>query len=375
MSTKSLFSHSKEGTRSEPQGYVTAGQPDMNPGGTSRSLDQRLDLVREHGTHSLAFATLQTDSARVPVLEYFDNEDGYMAYARVSILGDRVVVLGEPVCAPENVRSVLTSFTRSYPNAAFVQVGESVGRILEDLGFFINRFGTETILDLEDFSLRGRRREDLRTMLNSALRNGVTVLERGDVAISSAEVDRVNREWLSTRRVRTGELSFMVRPALHFREPFVRKLYAFVKGKLVGFAYYDPLFRNGEVIGYHAMTNRYGLDAPKGTSYLMDLLMVRYLQEEGVPQFTLGFSPFSRVSAGEHFKFNLLTKLNFRFDYRCLNFLYNFRGQELRKRKYRSRVEPLYFASKGRLVTPMVNLLAVCNASNFNPWSQVFRRA
>lgn len=374
MKTRSNCPQAPGAIPSRPSTYVSGPRPDLTEGVTSRNLDERLQLVRKYGSHTLAFATLQTDSTRVPVLEFFDDEHGYIAFARVSILGNRVVVLGEPVCAPENVRAILTSFTRSHPNAAFVQIGESVGRILEDLGFFINRSGTEIFLDLEDFSLRGRRREDLRTMLNSALRNGVTVLERGDVDISGAEVDRVNQEWLSTRRVRTGELSFMVRPALHFSEPFVRKLYAFAKEKLVGFAYYDPLFRNGSVVGFHAMTNRYGLDAPKGTSYLMDLSMVRILQEEGVPKFTLGFSPFSQVGAGEHFRFNQLTKLNFRFAYRCLNVLYNFRGQELRKRKYRGRVEPLYFASKGGFFTPIVNLLAVCRVSNFNPWSQLFRK-
>jgi lysylphosphatidylglycerol synthetase-like protein (DUF2156 family) len=335
-----------------------------------RTQMQRLELVKRHGSQTLAFATLQTDAAGVPVLEYFDTDDGYIAYARSSLLGQRIVVLGEPVCAPEKLREILATFTQLYHRVLFVQVGETVGRILEQLGFFVNRFGTETFLDIEDYSLGGRRREDVRTMLNSAVRNGVTVKEQDEVEVSAADVIRVNREWLSTRRVRTGELSFMVRQALHFREPFVRKLYAFAKGRLVGFAYYDPFFRNEKTIGFHAMTNRYGWDAPKGTSYMVDISMVKRLQREGVSQFALGFSPFSQVSATEHFRSNALTKLNFRFDYRFLNRLYNFRGQEQRKRKYRGRVVPLYFASKGKVIDPIVNLWVLCKLSNFSVWSQ-----
>lgn len=338
------------------------------------TMQQRLELVKQYGCHPLAYATLQTNSSGEPILEYFDTSDGYVAFARTSSLGLRIVALGDPVCTAHKVKTLLAEFIRAHPRAAFVQVGETTGRHLEQLGFFVNRFGTETILDLDSFSLRGRCHEDIRTMVNVAERNGVKILGQRDVNVAKCDIERIDSEWIASRRVRTRELRFMVRPAIHSIEPMVRKLYAFAADRLVGFAYYDPMFNNGKLIGYHAMTNRFGSEAPKGTSYMLDITMVGLLQKEALPHFALGFSPFSQVNAGEPLRYNWITKMSFGFDYTCLNALYNFKGQEMRKRKYRGRVVPLYFASKGRFVQPIANLLAVCRVSNFSIATQILQQ-
>ncbi len=338
-----------------------------------RSVAQRLELIKLYGSHSLAYATLQTDSCGNPLLEYFDTDDGFLAFSTTHCFGTRQIVLGEPICSHDDMEGMLAAFIKRYPRAVFLQIGEFVGRCLEKLGFLVNRFGTETILDIESFSLKGLRRQDIRTLLNRAHRGCVEVRTLPNVDESPLDVEQVSFEWLQSRVVRSSELRFMVRPVLHTGEPYVRRLYAFAREKLVGFAYYDPIFRSGRIVGYHAMTNRFSASAPGGTSYLLDVTMAALLKDEGVPHLALGFAPFSRVGERELFRHSWVAKRSFSFNYSCLNSLYNFRGQDLRKRKFCGRSLPLYFASKGRLLRPFVDLLSTCRVSNFRIGGQILQ--
>jgi lysylphosphatidylglycerol synthetase-like protein (DUF2156 family) len=335
-----------------------------------RTVDDRMRLVKQFGSHSLAFATLQTDPYGNPLLEYFDTPEGFVAY---STGGARTVVLGNPICAVEDTAKVLKAFLRAHPKSVFVQVGAIVARQLEQLGLWVNRFGTETILDLKYFSLTGRKFEDIRNSLNRATRSRVTIRTGTDAKPSLREIEHVSSDWMHSRVVKSRELQFMVRPAIHGVEQFVRKLYAFESNKLVGFAYYDPMFENGDIIGYHAMTNRYSRCAPSGTAYLLDVTMAKMLQTEGLRLLALGFAPFADLKEKEPFKYSWLAKRSFSFSRRYLKSFYNFRGQELRKRKYRGRRVPLFFASRGSFVEPIIDLLAVCAVSNFSITSQILQ--
>ncbi len=338
-----------------------------------RSVEQRLALIKQYGSHSLAYATLQADPHGNPLLEYFDKDGGFLAFSTAHCFGSRQIVLGEPICSPEATAGIVAAFVEKYPRAVFLQIGETVGRCLERLGLFVNRFGTETILDIESFSLKGNKREDIRRLLNRANRGGVEIKQWSDADETPSEAEQVNREWLQNRVVRSSELRFMVRPVVHKGEQYVRKLFAFAKDKLVGFAYYDPIFRDGRIIGYHAMTNRFSASAPVGTSYLLDVTMAALLKDEGVPHLALGFAPFSGVGDHELFRHSWVAKKSFSFNYSFLNSLYNFKGQDLRKRKFSGCTSPLYFASKGRLFRPFVDLLATCRVSNFRIGAQMLQ--
>lgn len=101
--------------------------------------------------------------------------------------------------------------------------------------------------------------------------------------------------------------------------------------------------------------------------------MVKLLQQEGIPQFSLGFAPFSGVREREPFQHSLVTKMSFSFYYSYLNSLYNFKGQELRKRRYRGCAVPLFVASRGQLFRTLLDLLAICKVSNFSIGTQIIQ--
>lgn len=186
--------------------------------------------MKRFGSYSLAYATLQSDSNGKQLLEYFDTHDGFIAFAATNLLGSRKIALGEPICSAKNVKALLRAFILTYPKTVFVQVGETVAHHLEDLGFSVNRFGIETFLDLDSYTLSGRSHEDIRTMLNCATKHGVVISEQPSSEVSIRDVQRVDREWMESRVVKRRELGFMVRPAIHTEEPFVRKLYAYHDG-------------------------------------------------------------------------------------------------------------------------------------------------
>ena len=109
-----------------------------------RTMAERWALLQQFGCRTMSYSTLQ------PCLEYFDRDDGYIAYRPLG--GNYVYALCDPICAASNRRELIAAFVRRHPKACFAQTSAETAYELAQIGYWINVLGTETTIHREDVS-------------------------------------------------------------------------------------------------------------------------------------------------------------------------------------------------------------------------------
>ena len=289
----------------------------------SFTFSERVGYLKKFGTHSQSFSTLQ------PGMQYFDVPGiGYIAYMRK---WGGTFVLSDPVCAPDDFGRLLESFHGRFPNASYIQVSKPVVDFLHlRFGLYGTQFGSESRIDLARWSLSGKKKQVLRTALNQAEKNGITVMER----FSDDHTREISEAWIRTRKCKSNEIRFLIRPMeMEYREN-ERHFYAYQDGKAVGFIYFDPIYRNNEIISYVPNISRANADFRQGIFYTLMAHAIDAFKTEGVPYLDLGLIPLSLDPATEHQESRLLKRLLHGL-YEKGNFLYNFKGLEFTKSRFR----------------------------------------
>ncbi len=281
--------------------------------------------LQRHGSHSSAYSSLQEG------LEHFVLPGaGYIPYARTSGM---VFALSDPICSEEDYPGLVGAFLERFPRSAFIHVTPVAAARLSDLGFYVNEMGVETELLLGSFDYRGRAKESMRRMIRRALEAGVQVREYDGAPDLGAELREVTSEWLSTRRVKDREFWFLVRRAVYHGEPDVRRFIATENGRVTGFIFFDPMYREGRVYGYLACALRARPSAHGGTLALIMNRAIETFREEGVEVLSLGLSPFSEVE-DVRYRHSPLMKHIFRFLYERGGGIYHFKGLSFFKSRY-----------------------------------------
>ncbi len=287
------------------------------------TFPERVSYLKKYGTHSQSFSTLQ------PGMQYFDVPGvGYLAYMRK---WGGTFVLSDPVTAPGHFEVILEKFHQRYPNACYIQVSKPVVDYLyRRFGLFGTQFGSESRINLKTWSLTGKKKQILRTALNQAEKNGITVKER----FSDDNTREISDAWIRTRKCKSKEIRFLIRPMeMEYREN-ERHFYAYQDGKAVGFIYFDPIYRNNEIISYVPNISRANADFRQGIFYTLMAHAMEVFQAEGVPYLDLGLVPLSLDQATEHQESRLLKRILHGL-YERGNFLYNFKGLEFTKSRFR----------------------------------------
>jgi lysylphosphatidylglycerol synthetase-like protein (DUF2156 family) len=290
---------------------------------TAFTFSERVGYLKKFGAHSQSFSTLQ------PGMQYFDVPGiGYVAYMRK---WGGTFVLSDPVCAPESFGAILERFHKRYPNASYVQVSKPVVEFMHlRFGLYGTQFGSESRIDLSKWSLSGKKKQILRTALNQAEKSGISVQER----FSDDHTREISEAWIRTRKCKSNEIRFLIRPMeMDYREN-ERHFYAYQDGKAVGFIYFDPIYRNNEIISYVPNISRANADFRQGVFYTLMARAMESFKAEGVPYLDLGLIPLSLDSAMEHQESPLLKRLLHGL-YNKGNFLYNFKGLEFTKSRFR----------------------------------------
>ncbi|SNB57229.1 Uncharacterized conserved protein [Marinobacter sp. es.042] len=311
----------------------------------SFTFTERVGFLKKYGTHSQSFSTLQ------PGMQYFDVPGmGYIAYMRK---WGATFVLSDPVCAPEDFGNLLENFHQRFPNASYIQVSKPVVDFLHlRFGLYGTQFGSESRIDLGRWSLSGKKKQILRTALNQAEKNGITVKER----FSDDHTREISEAWIRTRKCKSNEIRFLIRPMeMDYREN-ERHFYAYQDGKAVGFIYFDPIYRNNEIISYVPNISRANADFRQGIFYTLMAHAMDVFKAEGVPYLDLGLIPLSLDPATEHQESRLLKGLLHGL-YEKGNFLYNFKGLEFTKSRFRGEKFKTYCCHKRSI--PALEFLAM----------------
>ncbi len=327
---------------------------------TPSKFNGLIELLKRHGSQSIAYSTLQSDlNHRVePGL-------GYAAYG--SHLKHNFI-LGNPICPPEEMADFVQGAITDLDDPAFVQVDRETANMLhDDFGYKVTRFGVETFLPVQDYSLEG---DAGKSRLRASVRRGrevaeVIELDRADLAdrfgIGAAELNAVTAEWLATKKVKR-QLRFLIRRPVYHDEPFVRKFYSIdADQNLQGFIFFDPIFADGEVAGYCPSVMRARPGSSMGHAAYILLTAMDVFKAEGKELLSLGLSPSAPQSSG--LRHDALTFLGLKLLYQYGNCLYNFKGMSYYKNQFSGLTRDSFCATRRSFSA--VESLAIARVTGF----------
>ena len=319
-------------------------------GGGIFTFSERVEYLKKFGRHSMAFSALQ------PKMRYFDMEGvGYIAYRKQ---WGSVVCLGDPVCSVEDRTTLINAFFAKYPNPVFIQVTKSVAELINELtGFYATQFGKETLIDLNAWSISGKKKQVIRTAINQAEKENVTVKESyGDMAYRE-----LSDSWLQTRKCKGREIIFLIRPMEMDYKEGTRRFFAYQNGEMIGFIFFDPIYENGDVIGYVPNISRASAKFPQGIFYMLMAKAFDKFKEEGIPYVFLGLSPLALDYPPKATESKVLRWM-LEFTAKNLNFLYNFKGIDFTKSRFRGVEEPTYAVHKRTMPSKdFICMFKICN--------------
>jgi phosphatidylglycerol lysyltransferase len=308
------------------------------------ALARRLAAIRRWGDFTQAYSTATQDG-----LEHFWHDDGYLAYQRKWRLA---CALGDPVAPPAQVEPLLRAFRQRFRRTCFWQISRRTAETLQRLGCWINEMGVDTRLDLAGYDFAGPRKERLRHASNWLAKHHFSVREAtfgGDHAerVDVEEIRNLSAVWQASRRIR-GNVRFFNRPIVYGDEPDVRKFFLFdPDNRCVAFVFFDPLYRDGQVVGYSPAIKRRALDAPLRAEEGIMKTAIEQFQREGRERVMLGLSPLAGIQ-DRQFKANPLTHFGWRGAVNAWwinRFFYNLQGHADFKRRFDGVEEQTYYAS------------------------------
>ncbi|MCL4787772.1 MAG: DUF2156 domain-containing protein [Verrucomicrobia bacterium] len=302
-------------------------------------------FLRRNGREALSYATLQAG------MEYFVDDCGYIAYTTAShpVFARRPkrIAFSDPVCALQDYRKVISSFLSVNPHAVFACISEACAEVLRELRFKVNCLGCEVELPVQTYNTNGNWKElDLiKRARNEARREGVEIREEDIETVNRDELNAVSARWIGTKKVNDREIWIYARRPVFSAEEDVRKFVSYDReGHVAGFAFYDPIYRDGQVIGYSANVLRSDERRFGRLPTAMHMAAMEKFRAEGKEVLNLNLSPFVKLEQGK-FNDDLGCKLFFKLSARYGNEIYNFQGLAFHKSKYRGNEKCLYFAS------------------------------
>lgn len=247
------------------------------------------------------------------------------------LIADKMVIMGEPVGDrskfDDAIEEVILEADRFGYRAVFYEVSNNLIPYLHDHGFDFIKLGEEGFVDIQNFSLTGKKRKGERATMNRFEREGyqfeVLTPPFDDALLQKLEI--ISEEWLDGRMEKGFSLGFFDPYYLQQAEiGIVRD----AEQEIIAFVSMMPNY-NDEVTSIDLM--RYGKAAPSG---IMDYIFIHLFErakEQGYQSFNTGMAPLANV--GES-KFAFLGERLAGLVYRYSQGFYGFKGIRKFKAKY-----------------------------------------
>jgi phosphatidylglycerol lysyltransferase len=230
----------------------------------------------------------------------------------------------------------------------FYQVCADRLALYVDLGLAALKIGEEARVPLEEFSLEGAERADLRQAHRRAQRDGATfeVVSPAAVELLLPALRRISDTWLAAKA--TGEKRFSVGA---FSPEYLRQFPIAVvraQGTPVAFA---NLWTTGTRAELSVDLMRFDTAAPRSAMDYLFIELMLWGRREGYRWFNLGMAPLSGLEA--HPLAPAWHRVG-NFIFRHGEHFYNFEGLRRYKAKFAPTWEPRYLVARGGIALPRV---------------------
>ena len=299
------------------------------------ALEQARTFYASQGGHEFAHLTLLGDK----YLFYTPERDALIAYGAIR---NRLVALGDPAGAPSAVEGAVLGF-RQFADRygcvpVFYEVSETNLHLYHDHGFGLFKLGEQALVPMADFSLRGKKRDDLRSAVNRAAREGLEfcMLEHPLPEATWAELQGISEQWLGKKTAEKGFSLGRFERAYLSQTPIavVRRA-----GAIVAFASLMPDYRQQQELSIDLM--RHGTAAPPGCMDFLFVRLMEYARDAGYGWFNLGIAPLAGVGENEYAR---PAERFAHLAYEYGNRFYNYKGLRRYKEKFQPEWRGAYLA-------------------------------
>lgn len=250
------------------------------------------------------------------------------------------VAMGEPVCAPEQTRALVSAFLEACDRHGGVPVfyqtrPETLANYVE-VGFQAIKIGEEARVSLPSFSLEGRKQKSMRNTCSRIERDGYKfgLLSKEVIPAHMSELKTVSDEWLNSLSMR--EKAFSIG---YFKNDYLSQNDVAVvtkDGRIIAFA---NVWTTGSKMEYSVDLMRYSNAAPSGVMEYLIIQLMLHAKAEGYGWFNLGMAPLAGLEGihsgrGWHRVGSVI--------YRAGEAFYNFRGLKAFKDKFGPVWEPRF---------------------------------
>lgn len=289
-------------------------------------------------------------------IHYYE-EDGRKLLAFIyQVVNNKIIVMGEPIGREEYLDQGLRYFVDKCEKSAlkpvFYEVGRKFTMMLHDYGYDFMKFGENAFLELEEFSLAGRKKSSLRNILNRFEKDGYK-FELIDPPYDDKLLDRlevISEKWLKGRDEKGFSMGFFDRSYLS------RSKLALVYDKYMDLAAFISIMPNydDKILTIDLM--RY--DTDMNVNSMMDYLFLNlfiYGKDKGYKYFNLGMAPLSNVGIN---KSAYLPEKIASLIFKHADFLYPFKGLRNYKSKYASIWDGKYISfAKGNFILTSISAI------------------
>ncbi|WP_318506542.1 bifunctional lysylphosphatidylglycerol flippase/synthetase MprF [Bacillus sp. T3] len=270
----------------------------------------------------------------------------FQKYAdKIVVLGD---LTGEKSEFPHAIEEFLTISDLYGYTPIFYESSNDMLPILHENGFDFFKLGEEAFVNLENFSLSGKKMKVMRANKNKFERENF-IFEIIKPPLSDdllQKLKTVSNEWLAGRREKGFSLGFFDEAYLNRSEIAILKN---INEDVIGFASLMPVYDNNQTISVDLM--RFIPSSPSGTMDFIFLSLFEWAKEKGYNQFNLGMAPLSNVGLSKYSFFSEKVAAQI---YLHGQVFYHFQGLRKFKEKYNVTTwVPKYLAYRKRTSLPI----------------------
>lgn len=296
-------------------------------------MQRARNIYNIHGGGEFAHLTFSADKH----LFWAADHQAVVAYGSIR---DRLVALGSPCGSDAGIDRAILDF-RHFADAqdrvpVFYEVLEPELSRYHDHGFDLFKLGELALVKLDEFSLAGKRWEDLRQACNRADKEKLEfqlLQPPFDTAVLS-DLEDVSDAWLADKGGTEKGFSLGRFDTEYFKWGPLALVYR--NGELIAFSNVLPPYGPGGHASVDLMRHR--ADAPRSTMDFLFAKVMLWAQDQGYEIFSLGMAPLSRVGDNPYARVNeRLAALAFQYG----NRFYNYQGV----RKYKDKFKPQWVGS------------------------------
>lgn len=281
--------------------------------------------------------------------------DAAVAYRVISGIA---LATGQPVCPPADKPRVAREFAEFCTNhgwtPVFYSIGTETSTALDELHWSLMEVAEETVIHPLDWSLAGKKMQDIRSSINRATAAGVTASWTRFVDLTagqSAQIREISEAWMAERDL--PEMGFTLGGIDELVDPEVALMLGLDQdGRIHAVTSWLPTFENGVVVGWTLDFMRRRPDSMPGIMEFIIAQSVLRAQDNSIRFMSLSGAPLAQTELSN----DEPTAGLLRFLGRALEPVYGFQSLHAFKKKFRPELRPLYLAYPDPLALPAIGI-------------------